>query len=302
MAAGFDTHGRIKCGTIVTPHFGAALDEYQRILGLSVASIGPVTADLAASWGTPATAGRPAALLTAPSGRPGFLRLVEGTPVPAFRPLRSFGWAAFEMTVQDCTALFDDVAGSGFTVIGEPKPVPGFDNFIPFQVSGRGGEVLYLNQVLKPGMSGLDLPMAEARVDHMFIAVLAARDRAATLAFHVDALGFTAGDTWAIPYSVINAAFDLPPDTVTAMTMTQVGRMPAAEIDQYPPAATARPTAPGELPPGNAMISFIVASLAAVAAPFIAPPVARDGPLYDGRRVACVTGAAGELIELIEAA
>ncbi len=298
----FDTHGRIKCGTVVTPTFEATLADYGRILGLATIESGTVSDALAASWGTPASAGKRTALLGAPSGRPGFLRLVEGNAVIGFKPLRTFGWAAYEMTVADCTALFDDVAGSGFIVIGEPKPVPGFDNFIPFQVTGRGGEVLYLNQVLKTGMSGLDLPMAAARVDHMFIAVLAARDRAATVAFHVDALGFTAGDTWSIPYSVLNNAFALPDDTITDMTMTQVGRMPASEIDQYPPQATARPTAPGELPPGNAMISFIVDSLDAVGAPFITPPVARDGALYGGRRVACVTGASGELIELIEAA
>lgn len=302
MTESFDTHGRIKCGTVVTPDHDATLADYGRILGLATLETGIVSAGLAAAWGAPGSAGKRTTLLGAPSGRPGFLRLVEGTPVGGYRPLTTFGWAAFEMTVQDCTALFDDVRASGFTVIGEPKPVPGFDNFIPFQVTGRGGEVLYLNQVLKSGMAGLDLPMAAAKVDHMFIAILAAPDRSAALAFHVDALGFTAGDTWAIPYSVVNAAFGLPDDFITEMTMTQVGRMPAAEIDQYPPAAAPRATAPGELPPGNAMISFIVDDLGAVQAPFIAAPVIRDGALYAGRRTACVTGAAGELIELIEAA
>ncbi len=301
MTDSFDTHGRIKCGTVVTPEYDATLGDYARILGLETLDTGTVAADLAAAWGTPGSAGKRTALLGAPSGRPGFLRLVEGSPVIGYRPLTTFGWAAFEMTVRDCTALFDDVQASGFAVIGEPKPVPGFDNFIPFQVTGRGGEVLYLNQVLKSGMSGLDLPMAQAKVDHMFIAILAAADRAAALAFHVAALGFTEGDTWAIPYSVVNKAFGLPDDFITEMTMTQVGRMPAAEIDQYPPEATARATAPGELPPGNALISFIVDDLARIGAPFIAPPVVRDGPLYAGRRTACVTGAAGELIELIAA-
>ena len=162
--------------------------------------------------------------------------------------------------------------------------------------------MLYLNQVLKAGMAGLDLPMTTARVDHMFIAVLAAPDRAAAVAFHRDVLGFAEGETWSIPYSVINASFGLPADTITAMTMTQTGRMPASEIDQYPAAAVPRPVTPGELPPGNAMVSFIIASLDAIAAPFLAPPVRRQGPLYAGRRTAVVTGAAGELIELIEAA
>ncbi len=297
----FDSPGRIKCGTVTTACFDATLGDYSRILGLDVVEAGPVPDDLAIAWGAPAMAGRRTALLTSPAGRPGFLRLVEASAVPDYVPLRSFGWAAYEMTVADCNALFDDVKASGFTVIGEPKPVPGFDNFIPFQVVGRAGEVLYLNQVLKSSMPELDLPMTEARVDHMFIAILAARDRAAAVAFHRDALGFAVGDTWSIPYELINNSFGLPDDTITDMTMTRMGRMPASEIDQYPAAAMPRPTAPGELPPGNAMISFVTARLDTVEASFISAPQRRHGPLYAGRRTATVQGAAGELIELIEA-
>jgi hypothetical protein len=122
------------------------------------------------------------------------------------------------------------------------------------------------------------------------------------VAFHRDALGFAVGDTWSIPYSVINTSFGLPADTITDMTMTRSGRMPASEIDQYPAAAGPRPRPTGELPPGNAMISFMVASLDAIAAPLLAPPARHDGALYAGRRSACVIGAAGEIIELVEMA
>ncbi len=302
MSSDFDSPGCIKCGTISAAAYDAALADYTGVLGLSIVESGVIAADLAAGWGAPALAGRRSALLCHADARPGFLRLVESTPVPDYHALRSHGWAAFELTVADCNALFAEIGGTGFTVIGAPKLVPGFDNFIPFQVTGRSGEVLYLNQVLKSGMAGLDLPMTRARVDHMFIAILAAPDRASAVAFHRDALGFAVGDTWEIPYSVINASFGLPADTITAMTMTQTGRMPACEIDQYPAAATPRTVAPGELPPGNAMVSFIVASLDAVAAPFLAPPARHHGALYAGRRSASVIGAAGEIIELIEAA
>lgn len=302
MTNPFDTHGRIKCGTVVTPAFEASLDDYTRLLGLAIAEESVVAPELAAAWGAPGSAGKRMALLTSASDSPGFLRLVEGNAVPGFRSVTTFGWAAYEMTVADCFALFEDIKGSAFNVIGAPKLVPGFDNFIPFQVTGRGGEVLYLNQVLQSSMAGLDLPAAAAKVDFMFIAVLAAADRAASVRFHVDALAFAEGDTYALPYSVINAAFGLPDDHISEITMTCVGRLPASEVDQYPPAATARPMAAGELPPGNAMISFLHRDLSEVRARFLAPPVLRDGPLYAGRRTACVHGAAGELIELIEAA
>ena len=301
VSAPFDIPGRIKCGTVVSSMFDATSADYRSVLGLTLAESGTVPADLAASWGAPASVGKRYGLFTAADGQPGYLRVIDGLPVTGYRPLTTYGWAAYELTVADCDVLFAAMPQSSFTIIGEPKLVPGFDNFIPFQVSGAGGEVLYLNQVLKGSMADLDLPHTKARVDHMFIAILAAGDREAALRFHIDALGFAAGETYVIPYSVINKAFGLPDETTTAMTMTRSGRLPGSEIDQYPAAATPRATAPGELPPGNAMISFIHADLDRVAAPFITPPVRRDGPLYGGRRTACVIGAAGELIELIEA-
>lgn len=296
----FDTHGRIKCGTINTPHYEASLRDYRERLEFGVAEEGRVSPELAALWGAPASAGMRTALLASSSGAGGFLRLVEGSPVPDYRPLRSFGWASWEMTCREVFALHDRIAGQGFEVIGPPKLVPGFDNFIPFQVTGRAGEVLYLNEVLNGSMSDLDLPDAGATVDFMFIAILAAPDRAAAVRFHVEALGFEEGQTYVIPYSVINNAFGLADDVTTAMTMTKVGRLPGSEVDQYPGATVERPVAPGELPPGNALLTFITDSLDKVTAPFLAPPRTLDGPMYAGRRVACVRGAAGELIELIE--
>ena len=301
MTTTFDIPGRIKCGTVSAPDFAATLADYTGTLGLAVVDDRPVTAALAASWGAPACAGRRTVLLSAPDGTPAFLRLVEAS-ASDYRPLQTHGWAAFEHTVADCDALHAMMPGSGFAVIGAPQRVAGFDNFIPFQVSGRNGEVLYLNQVLDAAMADLDLPHTSARVDAMFIAVLAAPDRAAALAFHCDALGFEAGATFTTPYGVINRSFGLPDTALTAMTMTRTGRMPGCEIDQYPPAATARRVPPGELPPGNAMVSFITASLDAVHAAFLAPPARHTGPLYAGRRSATVIGTAGERIELIEAA
>ena len=296
----YECHGRILCGTVVTPDFAASLADYAREFAMEVVEEGQVPADLARSWRAPAQVARPYALLRGRGAKGGYIRLVEGAKVDAYRALRSFGWAAFELTVKDAFALHARIDQTAFRVIGAPKLVPGFDNFVPFQVQGRAGEVLYLNTVLKAEMAGLDLPHAAAEVDHMFIAVLAAEDRAATVRFHVDALGFAEGETYVIPYSMINESFGLAADFQTAMTMTQIGRLPASEVDQYPDAAVDRPRATGELPPGNAMVSFAVDSLDAVKAEFIEPPVQRGGALYAGRRVATVRGPSSELIELVE--
>jgi hypothetical protein len=296
----FRTPGRLLCGTVNTPDFAPSLGDYRGQFGLDVVAEGRVTPADARAWGAPAQVACPWALLAARGGSGGFLRLVGGTAMPGYRPLASYGWVAFEIAVADAFGLRAGIDETAFRVLGEPKRVPGFDSFIPFQVAGRAGEVLYLNTVLKPEMAALDLPVARAPVDSMFIAVLAAEDRAATLAFHVAQLGFAEGPTWSFPYSMINQSFGLPADHETTLTMTCMGRIPAAEIDQYPSAALHRVRSPGELPPGNAMVTMAVASLDSVRAPFIEPPVVHDGPLYGGARAACLWGPSGELIELVE--
>lgn len=298
----FRVPGRILAVTVNTgPAFEASLADWCGQLGFEVIEAGRVSPDLARSWGAPAMVANRTALLAAPGGAGGLVRLVEGSAVPGYRPLRTYGWAAFEFSVADGPALHRRIDTGAFEVLGAPEPVPGFDTFIPFQVLGRAGEVLYLNTVLKPETDGLDLPIATATVDQCFIAVLAAEDRAATLAFHLERLGFEEGGTFTFPYRMINRSFDLPATYPTTITMTRTGRIPASEIDQYPEAATHRARAPGELPPGNAMVSFATAALDRVTAPFIEPPAARAGPLYAGRRAACAWGPSGELVELVEA-
>ncbi len=301
MQTAFDNHGRIKCGTIVTPDFEASLADWCETLGHSIAERGPLAEELVQSWSAPALAGRESALLRPPSGVDSFIRLIDGEGHPDYRPARSYGWAAYEITVADVFALRERLNGSGFTVIGEPKLVEGFTNFIPMQAVGRAGEIVYLNQVLE-SMSDVDLPLAQGVVDHMFIAVLAASDRAASVRFQTEALHLTEGGTYDVPYNVINQAFDLPDSTITAITMTQLGRLPVSEVDQYPGGTIPRPTPEGSLPPGNAMISFAVDSLDRVRAPFLTPPAARPGPLYDGRRSAVILGPDGERFELIDLA
>lgn len=297
-STGFDRHGRIKCGTVATPAFDATLADYRDLLGLELVEQGTVPVDLAASWDAPAVAGARTALLRPANGNGCYYRLVEVEATPDYRPARSYGWVAYEITVEDVFALHEKVA-EAFKVIGPPKHVEGFTNFIPMQVVGRSGEILYLNQVLK-SMSDVDLPMAESMVDIIFIAILAASDRQASIDFQVRHLGFAEGGTYNIPYSVINNAFALPADNRTTISMTKVDRLPVAEIDQYPQATITRPQPPDGLPPGNALISFNIDNLDKIDLPFLTPPQARPGPLYDGRRVATLRGPDGELYELIE--
>lgn len=293
------SHGSILGGTIATPDLAGSLEDYGGRLGLEVVEQAPLPADLAASWGCPAAAGAPSAVLRPASGAPCWLRLVE-QPLPAdFVPTPTFGWAAFELTVQDVYGWPDRLKRSGFTVVGPPKAIPGMPQFVPMQVTGRGREMIYLNEV-HGDMPTSDLPRAASPTDHIFIVILATPDRAASVAWFKDTLGLDEGGSYTIEYTMINAAFAAPPGTPTTITMVQHGRRPIVEVDQYPPAATARATPPGRLPPGNALVTLAVADLDAVRAPFLSPQIVRHGPLYEGRRAATLRGLAGELIELVE--
>ncbi len=293
------THGQILCGTATTPDLDAALGDYRDCLGLSVVERGTVAADLAASWDAPATIGSRYALLQPTSGARAFIRLIE-QPVPAdFVPVKTFGWAAFEITVRDVFGWPEKLAGSGFHIVGPPKEIPGLPYFVAMQMLGRGREMIYLNEV-RSNTPTSDLPPAQSPVDRLFIVILACADRPAVLDWYARRLHLDIGADYTIPYTMISKAFGLPDDHRSTITMAQNGRMPIIEVDGYPDAATPRGTNTGQLPPGNAMVTLAVDDLGALDLDWTLAPVTRHGALYVGARVATLRGPAGELLELVE--
>lgn len=293
-------HGTIMGGLSAVPDLDQGLAAYAGVLGLELAERGTLSADLAASWGCPANAGSPYAVLQPTSGAPCWFRLVEQPPHPGFTPTTTYGWAAFETTVEDVWRWPDALPADLFTVVGPPKVLENIEPaFIPMQALGPGREMIYLNQVLGD-LPDTALPRADSPVDRIFIVVLAAPDRDASIGWYCDHLGLMRGADYTLPYSMINDAFGLAPETQTTITMVSHGRMPIVEVDDYPAAATPRARHDGMLPPGNALVTLAVADLDACTAPWIAPPAVREGAMYEGRRAATAVGAAGELIECIE--
>ncbi len=228
------------------------------------------------------------------------MRLVEQPGHPDFHPTRNYGWAAFECTVQDVRQWPDRLPADHFTIVRPPKELTGIEPaFIPMQVLGPGGEMVYLNEVLRD-MPDSDLPRAKSPVDHIFICVLAAPDRNICVDWYCGCLGLDRGNDFTIPYSMINQAFGLHADTLTTLTMVSAGRRPVVEVDDYPAATTRRARHIDALPPGNALVTLAVTDLGACNCNWIAAPARHAGPVYEGRRSATTTGPAGELLELIE--
>jgi hypothetical protein len=293
------THGQILGGIITTPDLDAALADYQGRLGLELVEGGTLSQRLAASWGCPASTGARMATLQPKSGVPCFLRLVEQAVPPGFMPMRTYGWAAYELSVQDVYGWPDRLSNSGFDIVGPPKPIDGLPYFIPMQVVGRGGEMIYLNEVACDTPSS-DLPKAKCPVDKMFICILATPDLPGTVAWYRERLNLDEGGSYTLEYTMINKAFGLPAGTQSTITMVQKARLPIIEVDGYPLAATIRPGDPSRLPAGNALITLAVESLDALSLDWITPPAYQEGALYAGRRAATTIGPAGERLELVE--
>jgi catechol 2,3-dioxygenase-like lactoylglutathione lyase family enzyme len=293
------THGQILGGIITTPDLDAALADYQGRLGLELVEGGTLSQRLAASWGCPASTGARMATLQPKSNAHCFLRLVEQAVPPGFIPTRTYGWAAYELSVQDVYGWPDRLSNSGFEIVGPPKSIDGLPYFIPMQVIGRGGEMIYLNEVACDTPSS-DLPKAKCPVDHMFICILATPDLPGTVAWYRERLNLDEGGSYTLEYTMINKAFGLPAGTQSTITMVQKGRLPIIEVDGYPLAATIRPGDPTRLPAGNALITLAVDSLDALNLDWITPPWLQEGALYAGRRAATTIGPAGERLELVE--
>ena len=293
-------HGTILGGLSTVPNLNRALTAYRDVLKLQVVEQGALPGPLAASWNCPANAGAPYAVLRPSSGAPCWFRLVEQPDHPEFRPNRSYGWAAFETTVEDVWHWPDALPSELFEIVGPPKELENIEPaFIPMQALGTGREMIYLNQVLGD-LPDTDLPRAQAPVDRIFIVVLATPSREDSIAWYCERLGLQRGADYTLPYSMINDAFGLPPETQTTITMVSHGRMPIVEVDDYPEAAVPRARHDRMLPPGNALVTLAVTSLDACSADWITPPAPRDGALYEDRRSATAIGAGGELVECVE--
>lgn len=293
-------HGTIMGGLSTLADIERGIAAYRDVLGLELVEQGELADDLARSWNCPANAGSRYAALRPKSGAPCWFRLVEQQDYPDFRPTTTYGWAAFETTVEDVWHWPDALPRDLFTIVGPPKTLENIEPaFIPMQALGPGREMIYLNQVLGD-LPDTDLPRAQSPVDRIFIVVLATPDRERSIAWYCERLGLERGADYTLPYSMINEAFGLPPETQTTITMVSHGRMPIVEVDDYPGAAMPRPRHEGSLPPGNALVTLAVEDLSACEVDWIAPPCRREGALYEGRRAATATGAGGELVECVE--
>jgi len=294
----------MRAATLSVADLARSIDLYCEWLDYSVEEQGTVDADLAASWGAPLAAGRTYAVLRPSSGYDIFIRLIENRIHPDFVALRSFGWAAIEVCVQDVLQANERILKSPFEVIGPPKEIDGLPAIYPMQMKGPDEEIVYLTQI-RDDLPAFDLPRAEAPIDRLFILVMACSDMKASLKWMSDHIKIDIGrDEMEIVYTMLANAFDLPHEDLHIISTMVHGKDVFLELDQMPPQATARPGYDGELPQGVAIGTFWHPDFDEIDALckdlWIAPPAVRASAVYGGKRAGTLRAPDGTLVEVVE--
>lgn len=290
--------GPILCATFTSPDPAASARDYVTHLDQTVVEHGPLLADLAASWGAPAAAGRPSVLLRPRSAEPGWFRIVQGAAAPP--PFAAFGWLAMEILVKSTDAVSTRLRDTPFREIEPPHDLGVVKGVRAMQAVGRAGEVLYLTE--RDEISRFRYRFAMGEVDRIFIIVLGAQDYDASRAFYEKHFHVPIGITAESAQTYKLTAMGLPLGRkYRLLTFVLAGGQEVAgkiQHDDHPAEARRNDKPADDLPPGIALVTFEVPSLDGIALPFIAPPRIIDAPPYDGRRVATCIGPSGELIEL----
>ena len=289
----------LRAATLTTSNVEKTATLYEEWLRYRTVERGEIAEDAASSWGTPGSVGRRYVLMQPESAASVYLRFVEGTPQPDYRPLRTYGWAAIEICVRDVLEVNARLERSPFEIIGPPRELDGLPTIFPMQVKGPDEEILFLTQI-RGDLPEYDLPRARSLIDRPFIAVLACSDLTASLRWFERTVGLRPGREIEIIFTVLSSAFGLPPGQKHRLATVAHERDCFMEFDQYPEGATARHGAPGELKPGVALVSLGHPDLDRVPGAWITPPRPRSGLLYGGRRAGTLSAPDGSLVELLE--
>jgi len=294
----------MRAATLTISDLTRSQTQYCDWLNYSCVEEGRISQDLAASWGTPRTADQPYAVLQPESGADVFIRLIEQASVPEYQPLRTFGWAAIEICNQNTLKVNARMERSPFEIIGPPKKLDGLPDIFAMQVKGPDQEIVYLTEIRNSPDTD-HLPQAESLIDKLFILVMACTDIETTGSWLEKHLLIEKDSSMEIVYSMINKAFNMPPDTKHPLATLKHGKDVFLEIDTYPDATIIRPKHEGMLPPCAAIGSFIHPEFDKLVEinkiNWITPPEIYEGKIYNNKRSGTLRCPDGTLIEMIEA-
>lgn len=290
----------LRAATLTVSNITRSISLYGEYFDYNIVEEGKITTDLASSWGAPNSVDCPYAVMQPSSGAEIFIRFIEQPPHPDYLPLRSYGWAAIEICVQDVLAANERMKKSPFDIIGPPREIEGLDAIYPMQVKGPDGEIIYLTQI-RDDLPAYDLPRAASPIDKLFILVMGCSCLDEGMNWMENHAGVSKGRDMEIVYTMLAKAYGSPMEDLHRIATMIHERDVFLELDQYPDAAIARPSHAGMLPAGCAIGTLWTPDFDALQGPWITPPQKYEGAIYKGKRAATMKNPDGALVEIVEA-
>ncbi len=199
------------------------------LLPIAIIAAGEMDEDTGKSIGHPHLSGNRHWLLANKVGRQ-WLHILEAPEAAERDALRTFGWLAMEVLVEDVDELAMSLAGSPFELLRPPADLDVSDRIRACQVRGPAGEILYLTQV-DGEVPPFELPRCEAPVDHLFIPVLSTPSREDSLDEYSRISG-TAGLSFDTKITVVNQARGFDLERRHPVATLQLAGSALIEIDQ----------------------------------------------------------------------
>jgi hypothetical protein len=187
----------------------------------------------------------------------GGVRFIESDRYQNPLPLRTFGWSALEICVDDVHKYVAQAVAAGFVVMNEAVPLSGSAKPLPLiaaQLAGINGEVVYITQILSE-VPNFELPDVSKESGSIFICVLGASDLEKSREVLESNFEVRRASDREVGIKVINRVYGKPLDTLHRLSSVQLAGRNAIEIDQLPVEGEQREFVAGYLPPGISIVT-----------------------------------------------
>lgn len=297
----------IAAGTIAVPNVDEMVSTYKQGLEYVEHWRGTISEETARFWGTPAMAGRAAAVLGPPDLKTGLIRFVElGDDFKYVPSHTTLGWTALEVRVRNVDAMVEQLAKTTIKHTGGPADLKfgsGPPTLRAAQFEGPAGEAIYFTQDLQFDRAKI---IGRNNVGGILLQTLVAVPYVPTRDLYLKTLAMQLRVEASFPRANVAETFGVDKSIFYKMASVRAPQYCAIQVDEYPDITPARPAAPGCLPPAACMSTLAVRDLNLVASalevagvPFTRTETAAMLPGFGGRALAC-RGYSGEFIEFVE--
>jgi len=187
----------------------------------------------------------------------GGVRFIESSTYQNPLPLRTFGWSALEICVDDVHKYVARAVEAGFQVLNEAVPLSGTAKPLPLiaaQLAGSNGEVVYVTQILSE-VPNFELPDVAKESGSIFICVLGASDLEKSREVLESQFEVRRASDREVAIRVINRVYEQPLETLHRLSSLQLAGRNAIEIDQLPIKGKQREKLAGNLTPGISIVT-----------------------------------------------